>query len=200
MMKIGILGGTFDPVHNGHIYLAQTAMEKCSLNKVMFLPLNVPPHKPAPIADTRTRYELIQGCIKNMPDFFVSDMEIKRTGVTFTVDTLKDLKEQHPHWDIYYIIGTDTLYDLEKWKSIGEVFQLCSFICMARPGKDLDRQERFAMELGERFGKSITVIATMGKDVSSTAVRGAPSSAIKELVPSEIADRVIKIYAKGERK
>lgn len=198
MKKIGILGGTFDPIHNGHIYLAKTAMEKCSLSKVVFLPLGIPPHKNAPIADAHTRYELIKKCIKDIPDFCLCDIEIKKQNITYTVDTLRDIKSLYPDWDIYYIIGTDSLFDLEKWKNINKIFKMCSFICMSRPGEDFKYQESFAKELETKYKGNIIVIPTMGKNISSTTIRSSPSNELDHLVPVQITEQVRKIYAKEE--
>ena len=198
MKKIGILGGTFDPINNGHIYLAQTALESCKLDKVVFLPLNVPPHKKAPTADSKIRYELVSKAIGNTLEFIASDMEINRKGTTYTVDTLTEIKNINTDWDIYYIIGTDSLYDLHKWKDINKLFKLCTFVCMSRPGTDINNQEQYAARLAKSYGGSIIVLPSMGKNVSSTLIRRASSSELSELVPLEIIDDVKKFYVKEE--
>lgn len=198
MKKVGILGGTFDPLHNGHIYLAKTALATCNLDEIMFLPLNVPPHKGTPKADAQTRYNLVKKGISDFPEFWVSDREIKRNGTTYTIDTLLQINAEHPDWDIYYIIGTDSLYDLHKWKQIEKVFSLCTFICMSRPGEDIKDQESYAKKLEKTSGGRIIVIPTMGKDVSSTIIRSAAKHELTALVPEQILDEVTNIYVKEE--
>lgn len=200
MSKIGILGGTFDPIHKGHIYLAQEAKEKCELEKIIFLPLNSPPHKPQPTADPYTRYDLIKRAIANMDGFSVCDMEINRSGTTYTVDTLQKLKQIHPEWDIYYIVGTDTLFYLEKWKNIDVVFSLCTFICMSRPIDNQTRQQEKARYLRDKLGAKIILVKSMGKDVSSTAIKSADEIRLAQLVPAAILHDVRKIYVKDENK
>lgn len=197
MNKVGILGGTFDPVHNGHIFLAKTAMEKCGLSKVIFLPTGNPPHKNNMVASGEDRLNLLKKATANMDSFEVLDMEVRRPGITYTVDTLSRLKSLHPDWDIYYIIGTDTLFELDKWKDPKRVFELCTFVCMSRPVDDEAAQIKKAKELKTQYGKEVVVISIMGKDASSTSIR---ESGSLNLVPTCIAKDVQKIYVKEDSK
>ena len=193
-VRIGIFGGTFDPLHNGHLYLAKMAKEEGNLDSVMFLPLNVPPHKPQPIASGSQRLEMINKAIKNYPDFFSSDIELNRSGTTYTVDTVNELLLIHPEYDIHYIIGQDSLLCLDTWKNAKELFTKCSFICLLRPNCD-DYKDK--LNKLQNMGAKIQVIEKMGLDVSSTKVKS--SLDFINNVPCEILTDVINIY-KGEQK
>ncbi|MBQ9625221.1 MAG: nicotinate-nucleotide adenylyltransferase [Clostridia bacterium] len=198
MSKIGILGGTFDPIHNGHIFLAETVLRICGLDKIMFLPLNVPPHKKTPVASVIQRCRMIEKSIEGNDSFFISYREIERTGVTYTFETLKEFAKTNPDGELFYIIGTDTLLELENWRNIEMVLNLCTFICMARPLEKKAIQEEYVNKIKKKYGKDILLVPVEGKNISSTMVRNASKDELKELVPPSILDLVINIYAKDD--
>lgn len=136
--RIGILGGTFNPVHTGHLIMAQDAMEAFELSKVLFLPCARPPHKEvdelAPVSD---RVAMIELAIKENPDFELCDLEIRRGGSSYTVDTIRELLRQSSGTEYFFIIGADTLLELHSWKEIGSLLKLCRIVTVARPGTDL---------------------------------------------------------------
>ena len=116
MTKLGILGGTFDPPHTGHLVLAQSAYEYFQLDKVIFIPAAIQPHKQTKnIVDGQTRLKLLQLTIKNDTRFGISDIEIKRSGLSFTSDTLDELGKIYPEPEFYLIIGGDNIKDIESW-------------------------------------------------------------------------------------
>ncbi len=188
MENIGILGGTFDPVHKGHINLATQAQKALSLDKVVFLPLGDPPHKNKPIANGQTRLKLIEKSIEKYSTFKVMDFEIKRKGKTYTIDTLLYLKENFPTWNVYYIIGSDTLYDLSSWREIEKIFALCTFVCQYRVGARDVREK--AKEYEEKYNAKIVFLQGEGLDVSSTMVRQHETL----LIPKEIMEEYRQIY------
>lgn len=136
MKKIGILGGTFNPVHKGHLRIAEIALKKFKLDKVVFVPSGIPPHKPkAGIAPKGDRFRMIKIAIKGHPKFAVSRVELDRPGYSYAVDTFNDLrKEFGQRAKLYYIMGLDSINDILSWKKPLELFRLCEFIVATRPG------------------------------------------------------------------
>lgn len=134
MRKIGILGGSFDPIHNGHIAIAQDSILQIGLDMVFFMPTAQSPlkghhpHVPAP-----ARYKMIELALQHLPKLDVLDWEILREGNSFTIDTAKLLKKNWPNISFYWIIGTDLLQSLPQWKDINQLVQLIEFIVVQRP-------------------------------------------------------------------
>ena len=181
-MKIGILGGSFDPLHNGHIEMASFCKEKFKLNKIMFLPLGDPPHK-INITDKELRINMLNGAI-NKKTSFVSRLEVERIGKTYTFDTIKWLKENTTD-DYFYIIGGDTLYTLHKWYNVKELFKIVEFIVVDRP--DFDRSQ---VKNLEEMGAKFHFAEHLGLDISSTDVRQKVNNGedITELVPKNVKE------------
>jgi len=135
LKKIGILGGTFNPVHTGHLILAQDALEQFGLDRVLFIPCAHPPHKtPYRLAPASHRIGMLKAALNGDSRFAVSDMEIKRGGVSYSIDTLRELRRMFPKSVLYFIIGADSLTELHSWRKVGEIQKLCIFIAMGRPG------------------------------------------------------------------
>lgn len=134
-MRLGLFGGTFDPVHLGHLLLAESCREQCQLDAVWFLPAAVAPHKrdaaPAP-ADKRV--DMLRLAIGGHSAFDVCDLELKRGGVSFTVDTLRELKTQDPARQLFLLVGADTLADLPNWREPAEILRLAVPVVVGRPG------------------------------------------------------------------
>lgn len=139
-MKVGILGGTFNPVHIGHLILAEEAREKLGLDKVIFVPTFLPPHKDnSDIAPAVERLSMIKLAIKTNKCFMVSDAEIKRNGRSYTIDTIKEFKKKFSADALYFIIGSDLLKYLDEWKDLNEIIKLVRFIVATRPGFPLEK-------------------------------------------------------------
>jgi len=113
--SIGILGGTFDPIHLGHIKIAKYALQQCDLQKVIFIPCHTPAHRHKPIATSKQRLKMTQLAIKDDPNLISDDREIKRQGISFTVDTLQSLKQDYPTNSLCLIIGADAFANLDTW-------------------------------------------------------------------------------------
>jgi len=125
MKKIGVLGGTFNPPHIGHILLAKFAREELNLDKVLFIPCYIPPHKKnLRIPPASVRLRMVKAAVRSCKEFEVSDLEIKRKGISYTVDTLTELKKKYPLAKLYLIIGGDLLKGLKKWKDFGKIKKL----------------------------------------------------------------------------
>ena len=187
-MRMGIMGGTLDPVHNGHLEIAQAVRRELGLDGVLLLPAGDPPHKNRE-TDKWDRLEMARRAAAVCPGLSVSDMEVFREGTTFTVDTLTELSEAHPQTEWVYIIGADTLNVLESWRRFGRVAELCEFAAVGRPGVDGSKAQRHAERLRRDFGAKITILNVNGPDVSSTEIRQrvAEGSSIGEMVPEGVA-------------
>lgn len=184
-MRIGILGGTFNPIHNAHIRLAEEAKEILKLDKVIFIPAYIPPHKKDPdIADSRIRYEMIGLAIKNRKGLEVSDIEIKRKGASYSVDTLKLLKKKFgPESELFFITGSDYANELSAWKDIGEIFKLVNFVMANRPGFPI-----------KNTPDKVQVLKINDMPVSSTDIRRKIKNkeSISDSVPEKVAEYISK--------
>lgn len=174
-MKIGVYGGSFDPIHVGHLMIAEEAYHALGLSKVLFIPAyDRPGKKSAHGAAAAQRYAMVKAAVRGCSRFAVSDIELRRKGVSYTIDTLQELKAVYgPACRMYFIIGADTLPELPTWKEIREVARLCTFAVAMRPGTALRRMDALARVIGghavSRMRRSVLRTALMG--VSSTDIR-----------------------------
>jgi len=133
--RIGILGGTFNPIHLGHLLIAQDALEAAGLDRVLVIPAATPPHKAlAGNASATHRQRMVALAIAGDKRFALDDREIRRGGKSYSVDTLAELHAEHPSADFYFIIGADSLGELHLWKDARQLVKLCRFIAVTRPG------------------------------------------------------------------
>jgi len=139
--KIIIFGGTFNPVHNAHLRIARFILNKFKPDKLIFIPCNIPYHrKTRGLVAGEHRLEMLRLAIAAEPRFEVSDMEIKRGGKTFSIQTLKTLRKKYPkNTEFYFLIGSDSLLDLPRWYQINKLLKLCRFITISRPGYPFDK-------------------------------------------------------------
>ncbi len=170
--RIGIMGGSFDPIHQGHIRMAASAWTAMQLDRVLMLPSGNPPHKPD-ITPAEDRYRMVCAACAGIPGLEPSRVEIDRDGVIYTVDTLSILHEKYPKAELYYIIGADTLMELQNWRRYEKVLTMCTFLVCPRSSKHtqeaLDQECRRLAGMGGHF-----VMVDMDTvDVSSTEVRAA---------------------------
>ena len=134
-MRVCIFGGTFDPPHIGHLLIAQTVCEAEKFDKILFIPANIPPHKKN-ISEVNDRLTMLDLAIKGNPNFEISDMEIERGGVSYTIDTLKDIRSSFikAEDELFYLIGSDSLLGFKKWKNPKEILKHCNVVVAIRPG------------------------------------------------------------------
>ena len=134
-MKLGILGGTFNPIHLGHLRIAEEVRDRLTLDRVLFLPAATPPHKPLagdlPFAD---RLTMVRLAIGDHADFAASDLENRRQGPSYSVDTLAELHREFPGDELYFIIGSDSFLEIGLWHRYAEIFPLCNLVVVERPG------------------------------------------------------------------
>lgn len=160
-MRVGIFGGTFNPIHFGHLVLAQQAYEKLKLDKVIFIPSFQPPHKKSPnITSAFHRYNMVRLAIEKNRRFEISDIEIKRRGRSYLIETLKQLRKKYPKAKLFFISGSDVSDQIYKWKSIKEILNLSKFVLAKRPGYRL-----------KKYNKNISVISITELDISSSMIR-----------------------------
>ena len=169
-MKIGILGGTFDPIHNGHLYIATKAMEQFELSKVLFIPTAVSYMKSG-VSSANDRYEMTRLAIKDREKFEISDLEVFRGGNTYTCETVEELRKLYPEDKLYFIIGTDTLFMLEKWRNFEYLFKELIFVVASRDDDQLDKQKDKAEELKKKYDAKIKFLKSNQYDISSTLIR-----------------------------
>ncbi len=165
MQKIGIYGGTFDPVHHAHLILARFALEKFALEKIIFVPARVSPHKNASVANPESRLQMLRSAIENEPQFEVDDCELQRDPPSYTIDTVQTLKEKHPgaHW--FFLIGDDNLAGLPSWRRFEDLRHMVTFIVLRRaftpvPHEYLSVDRRIdisATEIRQRFASGRTI-------------------------------------------
>jgi nicotinate-nucleotide adenylyltransferase len=192
--SIGIFGGTFNPIHFGHLIIAEAVREAFGLERVLFVPLGIPPHKSYnEIIGAEHRYGMVECAVRSNPYFEASRVEIDRSGYTYTVDTLKALRSRYGgNAGLYFIIGADVINELTTWKNFTEVFGLCRFIAVNRPGFDAAQAKSDVARLTERYAVSVDIIEAPLVDISSTAVRERVKAhrSIKYLVPECIEEYI----------
>lgn len=181
--RIGIMGGSFNPIHVRHLEMAACAKNEFHLDRIIFLPTGNPPHKRVGLEDAEDRYEMTRLAVYGKPGFSASRMEIDREGIIYTVDTLSRLQKQMPDTEFDYIIGEDTLHDLPNWRKADKVFTMCRFLVCCRTSDEV-RNQPIVEELQQR-GASFAFMTLPPSEVSSTGIRAklAANEAVSELPP-----------------
>lgn len=199
MVECGILGGTFDPIHYGHLFCAERVREEFNLECVYFIPSGNPPHKHyKEMASALHRYRMVELAVKSNPYFKVLDIELKREGYSYTIDTINQLHELfRGKVKFYFIIGADNITDIPNWKNSEELIKKLEFIAVTRPGKWKDEFE-LGIKMLENKGCKINVISIPLIFISSTEIRERikANKTIKYMVPEEVEKYIIdnKLY------
>ena len=186
-MNIGIMGGTFDPLHIGHMLAAEAARDSYGLDEVWFMPSYIPPHKQQAGLTGEERLELVQAAVADCGHFRILDWEVRRGGVSYTVETARRLKETYPDHRFHFIVGADMVEYLPKWREIGELTQLLTFIGVARPGTELNLG---ALPSGIADKVAIAEMPLIG--ISSTLIRerAAGGQSIRYMVPEPVYELI----------
>lgn len=191
MKKIGLFGGTFDPPHFGHLLIAEQAREACSLDEIWFMPSRIPPHKESSnLCVDEDRIEMVTRAIEDNPYFQLLLIEFERSGPSYTIDTIKELKKLHKDTNFYFIIGGDMVNYLPKWKDIEELLTLVTFIGIKRPG----------YELSSFYRDKVVMVEAPQLEISSSEIRDRllKKQSVRYLLP-EVVHNYIKereIYGK----
>ncbi len=200
--SLGIFGGTFDPVHYGHLIAAECARMEFALDRVIFIPTRIPPHKDASgILDEDIRYEMVKMAVRNNPAFEVSDLEIKREGISYTIDTMEYYRSAYPGCRIFFIMGLDSLFIMDTWKDAGRLAGMCRFIVVTRPGYNINDEEKMRDKLPPVFWEHCDFIQIPGLDISSSDIRKRVSvgKPIRYMLPEEVESYIHEnnLYLEG---
>lgn len=199
MEKIGVLGGTFDPIHLAHIYIASEAKTKLHLDKIIFMPAGSQPLKQdKEVTKASLRFKMVQKAIEAYDGFEVSDYEIQKQGMSYTYETLEHLNSDK--YEIYFITGADCLMSLERWKCISKIFSLCKFVVFTRPGfesKDIIKQKD---KIEKQYNCEIILLEVQGFEISSTEIRAKLKNKedVKEYIPKVVLDIIEEEKLYGE--
>lgn len=217
-MRIGLLGGTFNPIHNGHLYIAEEVRKKLYLDRILFIPSGTPPHKKEKtIPPAKHRLEMTRLALLGHPDFELCEIEVKRPGKSYSVETLSELKRLHPHDRLFFIIGMDAFVDLPTWREPERLLSLCDFVIVTRPGHPFSQfpdigplqeiqkvDSSRLLELDDLGKGSVTIPLTSGTSIHFLSIPPSPISAseirkrlaagaeTKNLLPEPVASYIIK--------
>lgn len=194
-LRIGVYGGTFDPVHNAHLMVARLACEAAGLGRIVFMPSGSPPHKEdRALTAARHRLEMVRLAVQGIDGFEVSDLEITTPGVDYTVDTLRYLQRANPQARLHFIIGGDSLMYLDQWRDPAGLMELAAFVAVYRPDCNMEELEQKRCEILARYGGEILLVGCLGMDISSTMIRqmAAAGEDFSALVPDAVAKYIIQ--------
>lgn len=222
MMKIGIFGGTFNPIHYGHLRAAEEVHEIFALNKILFIPAGRPPFKKPKLIPAGHRYEMVRIAIEGNPFFDISDIEVRRRGVSYSVDTLRSLKDKYKGAEFFFILGTDAFPDLPSWKEPDKLLSLTNLIVISRPEfpfsalpsspylkgvskkalRELDRGTKETLPFSIHRGGKVFLCKITGLDISASCLRRLIRTGkdIKYLLPQAVESYIIshKLYIRNK--
>lgn len=210
-MRIGLMGGTFNPIHLAHLRIAEEARDRCALDRVVFIPAADPPHKPlAGEVPFERRFQMVRLAIAGNPDFQLSDIEGQRAGKSYSIDTIGRFRAEHPGDRLFFIIGSDSFLEIGLWHRYDDIFRTCSLIVIERPGcpvtdpvaalpdavRDDFSYDGASRELRHQSGEQVHFLSGCLLDISSSTIRGltAAGRSITYLVPP-----AVETYIKEQR-
>ncbi|HBC97037.1 MAG TPA: nicotinic acid mononucleotide adenylyltransferase [Clostridium sp.] len=198
MIKKAIFGGTFDPIHIGHIHIAYEALYRLKLDEIVFMPTGNPPHKLKKyVTDGSLRYKMVKSAIESEGKFTVSDYEINRPNLSYTYNTLEHFSKLEKDTKWYFLVGMDCLMDIQNWKRVDDIFKLCQFIVFNRPNfpaftkESIKRQKK---KIEDRYSTEIIYLNAPLLDISSTTIRKnmREGRRVDYLLPENVSDIIEK--------
>ena len=195
MKKTGIMGGTFNPIHYGHLLLAENAYEQFGLDEVLFMPSNNPPHKKmTPVIDGARRAEMVRLAIEGNPHFAFSGEELTREGNTYTSDTLEILAEREPDTQFYFIIGGDSLNQFESWRRPEVILKLACVLAAERDGMSLQRTRQKIEYLNVKYHADVRLLLIPNIEISSHDIRqrAEVGHSIRYLLPESVREYILE--------
>ncbi len=201
-MKIGILGGTFDPIRNGHLYIAQETLKRFGLAQIWFMPAAQSPFKRTrQTSPFEQRFQMIRQAVQEIPGCFASPFEGLRGGISYTVDTLQALRRLHPQDRFWFIVGADAFADFFHWKEPEKILQLVELVVVSRPGSV--GIENIPISSKSAWAKRVHFLLLPGMHLSSTQIRQniAENRTYKHLLPPAVADYIQRkgLYQENKR-
>lgn len=194
-MRIGILGGTFNPIHNGHLLMAEYVREAMELEQVWIMPSGRPPHKHHPVLVTdEDRCEMIKLAIQDNETFVFSDMEMMRNGITYTADTLEQLRETYPEHEFYFIMGADSFVELSTWYHPEKIFSLAEIVVVNRQGTTRHQFAEYRDLYEKKYGREAFFVEMPFIGISSTNIRLRASTGLT--VRYQVPDVVVEYMEK----
>ncbi|AEF94747.1 nicotinate-nucleotide adenylyltransferase [Desulfotomaculum nigrificans CO-1-SRB] len=193
MRRICIMGGTFDPIHFGHLVVAEEVRCRFALEKVVFIPTGKPPHKKNQrITDPLDRLKMVQLATADNEFFEVSRLEIDRQGYSYTIDTVRAVKALYNAEKVYFITGADAALEIFTWKDVEELLTICTFIAATRPGFNLNSLEESLKSLPNNISKNIIPLEVPALSISSTDIRQRVKEgrSIKYLLPASVENYI----------
>ena len=172
MKRYGMMGGTFNPIHLAHLYIAYEAKEELNLDKIIFMVAGNPPKKKeSKVIDSKYRYNMVQKAIEGYEGFEISDYEIKKNGYSYTYETLQYLKKQEDNVEVFFIAGADSLMAIEKWSNTDLVLNNCTFVAFNRGEYNKSILEEQKYKLEKKYDAKIVILNVTDIDISSSMIR-----------------------------
>ncbi len=201
--KVGIMGGTFDPIHYGHLILAQNALETYDLDEIMFVPSGTPWLKDSTKVLSRNKRVSMTGiAIEDNPKFALSTIEIDREGNSYSYETVEELKKEYPETDFYFILGADSLLEIEKWKHPDRLMAECTLLAAVRDNCDEEGLKKQICYLEEKYNAVICILPARRIDISSSDIRNLISEgkSVRYMLPNQVIKFIEKnhLYMKNK--
>lgn len=195
MQEICLMGGTFDPIHYGHLVVAEEVRQQFALTKVIFIPAGRPPHKINNfISEPTHRVKMTRLAVASNPYFDVSTLEVERKGLSYTIDTVKEIKRLYGAEKVYFITGADAVMEIITWKEAEQLLSMCTFIAATRPGYDLHQLADTLKLLPKAVLKNILPLEVPALSISSSDIRKRvkEGKSIKYLLPEAVEEYVLQ--------
>ena len=193
-MKIGIMGGTFDPIHIGHLLLGEFAYENFHLDEIWFLPNGNPPHKTTDESGVSLddRIEMVKLATDDVPYFRMNLYEASSKKHSYTYSTMRALREMYPEHEFFFILGADSLFSIEQWKNFREIFPSCTILAAMRDDKDTESMQAQIRYLNEKYGADIRLLQAPLVEISSTTIRRRAEKdlSIRYMVPDVVSEYI----------